>query len=322
MEPDRETVRKWLLSTPKYVDQWYLYDTYGSHLYEKVTTDNPHYDTYRKEMHILRQYADEIVSDLQDVILCELGAGNASKTTHLITALLKNNIPLTYMPIDVAKDFMEHHASLLMERFCGLVVKPITGLYIDGLNHLKNFRQNKLLIFLGGSFSNVPMPEMELLLTSIREALADSDRFLVGIDITQNKKRQLAAYSHQETIAPFILNVLTRLNREHGANFNLRKFRLCSKYVTSDSEDTFVENPQYIQIACQSTCEQVVHIDNLDLKIYMKKGEMIYAHDPEYMSLKWNWEQFQATMTKAGFAIEKKWSDDQNSFGVALLKKL
>nr|XP_006815847.1 PREDICTED: uncharacterized protein LOC102800958 [Saccoglossus kowalevskii] len=151
--------------------------------------------------------------------------------------------------------------------------------------------------------------------------MGSNDRLLIGIDIKQNEDEQVRNYSHV-TFGNFISNLLTRLNREYGADFNMDKFRIYTKYVMSENMDTFIKRPQYIKIGFQSTCEQVVYLRRLDLKIHLNKGEVIYGHEPENLSIKWNWEQFEDVMNKSGFAVEKKWSDDQQSFGVALMKKV
>ncbi|XP_077862263.1 histidine N-alpha-methyltransferase-like [Saccoglossus kowalevskii] len=321
MEASEETIRKWLLSEPKYVELWYCFDTIGSQFFEKITLENPHYHLYRTEKEILKKHADEIVSDCKDVSVCELGAGNSKKTTPLFSSLLKNNKSVTYIPIDVAKDFMEHHADLLKKQFHGLEVKPFHGLYVDGLQHIKCLNQKKLILFIGSSFSNIPIHDMESFLTTVNEAMGNNDRLLIGIDIKQNEDEQVQTYSHV-TLCNLILNLLTRLNREYGADFNMKNFRIDTKYVMSENMHTFVKRPQYIKVGCQSTCEQVVYLRNLDLKIHFKKGEVMYAHEPDSLSIKWNWQQFEEVMKKTGFSIEKKWSDDQQNFGVALMKKL
>ncbi|XP_006823974.1 histidine N-alpha-methyltransferase-like [Saccoglossus kowalevskii] len=323
MEIEHKAVRKWLLSTPKYVPMWYLYDTIGSVLYEKITMENPHYHIYRTESHILKQNADEIISGLKDIVLCELGAGNATKTAFLISALLKKNKMLTYIPIDVAKDFMEHNVSLLMQRFSeGLEAKSFAGDYVDGLHHLKGLHRNKLIMWIGNSISNVPIDDLKSLLAQINNIMGENDRFLVGIDLTQDKDKALTIYSHPDTWIPFKMNALTRLNRDLGANFKHQNFKLYTKYVRNDDVDGFVEKPQYIQHALKSICEQHVRLDALDLKLHFEAGELFFCHELEHLSLKWAWKQFEDTMIKGGFSLEKKWSDDCESYGVALLKKL
>nr|XP_006815849.1 PREDICTED: uncharacterized protein LOC102801322 [Saccoglossus kowalevskii] len=165
MEANKETIKRCLLSEPKYVEHWYCFDTIGSELFEKITLEHPHYHLYSVEKEILKKHADEIVSDLQDASVCELGAGNGDKTIPLFSSLLKNNKSITYIPIDVAKDFMEHHADLLMKQFRGLKVKPFHGLYADGLQHVKGLNQQKLILFIGNSFGNIPMNNMESFLS-------------------------------------------------------------------------------------------------------------------------------------------------------------
>ncbi|XP_006812415.1 histidine N-alpha-methyltransferase-like [Saccoglossus kowalevskii] len=315
-------IKEGLLSTPKFVPHWYLYDTYGSILFDKIAMENPYYHLYRTEKSILQQKADEIVSESDDVVLCELGAGSSTKTTLLLSALLKRNTTVTFIPIDQAKDFMENSVKTLVQRFnVGLEVKPFAGDYIDGLNYIKDINQNKLIIWLGSSISNMSMKNLKSILAHINTIMGENDRLLIGIDITQDKDKVVTMYKHFQTWAPFNFNVLTRLNREFGADFKHENFVMYTNYVASDDKNGIVENPQYVQHALESTCQHQVHVDDLDLMLNFEAGELFYCHELEHMSLKWNWKQFADTMKKGGFRIEKTWSDDGNRFGLARLRK-
>ncbi|XP_077867718.1 histidine N-alpha-methyltransferase-like [Saccoglossus kowalevskii] len=320
----QKKIKEGLLSTPKYVPQWYLYDTHGSKLFDKIAMENPSYHIYRIEKTMLEQYSDLIISDLgDDIVLCELGAGSLTKTTHIISALLKKNKDLTYIPIDIAEDFLLQNATVLQGRFDSVLkVEPFVGDYDDGLTYLRSVQKDKLLIFLGSSVSNIALSKMEIFLSRLFEAMGEKDRLLIGIDLTQDKDKLLAMYSDPETEIPFNLNLLTRLNREFNANFKRENFRLHCNYVIREDMRGTIEHAHYIQQALQSTCEQVVHLGTLDLTIRFREGELLYSHESANMSLKWSWEQFEDTMRRNGLYLEKTWSDDANSYGLALLKRM
>ncbi|XP_006822057.1 histidine N-alpha-methyltransferase-like [Saccoglossus kowalevskii] len=316
-------IKEGLLSTPKYVPHWYLYDTQGSKLFEKNAMENPLYHIYRTEKTMLEQYSDLIISDLgDDIVLCELGAGSLTKTTHIISALLNKNKDLTYIPIDIAGDFMLQNATVLQEQFDSVLVEPFVGDYNDGLTYLRSIRKGKLLIFLGNSLSNIPLNKMENFLSRVLETMGEKDRFLIGIDLTQDKDKILAMHSDPKMGISFNENLLNRLNREFNANFKKENFQLHCNYVIRDDMCGTVKHAQYIQKALKSTCEHVVHLDTLGLTIHFKEGELLYRHELVNGSLKWSWNQFEDTMKRNGLYLEKTWSDDANSYGLALLKRM
>nr|XP_006811354.1 PREDICTED: uncharacterized protein LOC102808432 [Saccoglossus kowalevskii] len=129
-------------------------------------------------------------------------------------------------------------------------------------------------------------------------------------------------YSHVQTWAPFNFNVLTRLNREFGADFKHANFVMYTNYVVSDDKDGIVESPQYVQHALKSTCQHHVRVDDMDEILHFEEGELFYCNELEHLSLKWNWKQFADTMKKGGLHIEKTWSDSGNKFGLARLRKI
>nr|XP_002742080.1 PREDICTED: uncharacterized protein LOC100372749 [Saccoglossus kowalevskii] len=324
MEIENATVVKGLLSTPKYFPHWYMYDTRGSILFDNAAMNNPHYHIYGNETRILKQNIVEIISNVgNEVVLCELGAGSSTKTTHIISALLQKNKQLTYIPIDVAKEFVEDTSRGLLAQFNnGLEVKPFAGNYIEGLCHLKTIRKEKLIIFLGNSFSNIPLHEMRSFLSHLKDAMGDNGRFLAGIDTTQDEDTLRAMYTDPHTSVPFALNCLTRLNREFEANFKLEMFRLNLELVVRDGAVDMVDNPRYIQIALKSTCKQDVNLEKLGLHMSFEADELMYVHELESLSLKWTWDQFEDTMAKGGLCLQKKWSDESDIFGLVLMESI
>ncbi|XP_077862789.1 histidine N-alpha-methyltransferase-like, partial [Saccoglossus kowalevskii] len=118
-----------------------------------------------------------------------------------------------------------YNANVLREQFHEVVkVEPFVGDYDDGLTYLKGIQQEKLLIFLGSSFSNIPLNKIEDFLSRVLETMGENDKFLIGIDLTQDKDKVLEMYSYPATEVPFNKNTLTRLNREFNANFKQENF--------------------------------------------------------------------------------------------------
>ncbi|XP_077992846.1 histidine N-alpha-methyltransferase-like [Glandiceps talaboti] len=310
-----------LQSTPKYVPHWYMFDTLGSEFFDKIAMESPYYHLYWAESSILKAHAGNIVSSLVESVpvLSELGAGSSTKTQYIIEALLKQSERLTFIPIDVAEEFMEENGKHLSAKYDALEVKPFPGEYLEGIRHIKHVQQSKLILFLGSSFSNIPMNKMKSFLLQVRDAMGENDGFLVGIDLCRDEEKLLQMYSHPGSFGPFTMNILDRLNRDFIANLRHEDFTLHCKYVKRDDSCGFINKPQYIQLGLMSKIDQTVHLVNVDLKF--KQGDVLYGHELESLSIKWTWEQFASVAEKGSMFVDKKWTDKNNKFGLAMLKR-
>ncbi|XP_070572245.1 histidine N-alpha-methyltransferase-like isoform X2 [Ptychodera flava] len=168
------TILPGLLSSPKYVPQWYTYDKLGSELFDRVTNENPDYHLYRVEMSLLKEHTDKIIDNFDETsVFAELGAGNSSKMHRLIEAILKKEGSLRFIPIDISKEYVEESAKNLIKLFPLLDVQPFVGHYLDGMVHVKSLQGSKLLVFLGSSFSSIPEAQMLPFLETIRDAIEE-----------------------------------------------------------------------------------------------------------------------------------------------------
>ncbi|XP_070572244.1 histidine N-alpha-methyltransferase-like isoform X1 [Ptychodera flava] len=318
------TILPGLLSSPKYVPQWYTYDKLGSELFDRVTNENPDYHLYRVEMSLLKEHTDKIIDNFDETsVFAELGAGNSSKMHRLIEAILKKEGSLRFIPIDISKEYVEESAKNLIKLFPLLDVQPFVGHYLDGMVHVKSLQGSKLLVFLGSSFSSIPEAQMLPFLETIRDAIeGNRDRLLIGLDTNRNPERVKKIYSHP-TFVDFMRNILTRLNKDFQADFMQDKFDPYVEYNKSNDqniEDWIIEDPEYLNTGFRSKCQQTVTLERIGKTIDLEEGEVIHINSPGKTSIKWDWKQFEKLAKAAGLTTEQIWTDQDNLFTLGLMK--
>ncbi|XP_070555929.1 histidine N-alpha-methyltransferase-like [Ptychodera flava] len=318
------TILPGLLSSQKYVPHWYMYDKFGSELFDRITHENPDYHLYRVETSLLKEYTERIISNFDETsVFAELGAGNSSKMHSLIEAMLKKEGSLRFIPIDISKEYLEESSKNLTKTFPLLDVQPFIGDYVDGMAHIKSLQGSKLLIFLGSTFSTIPMAQMLPFLETIRDSIkGNRDRLLIGLDINRNPELVKKMYNHSTNI-DFMRNILTRLNRDFRADFKQENFDHYIDYHNSKGmniEGWKIEDPEYLDAGLRSKCQQKVALDSIGKTIDLKESEIIHINIPGNSSMKWDWKQFEKLAKLAGLTTDQKWTDQDNLFALGLMK--
>jgi L-histidine Nalpha-methyltransferase len=296
-----------LVRRRKRLPPWLLYDASGSDLFEQITELREYYPT-RTERAILGAHADEMIEAAgTSLAVAELGAGTASKTQLLISALLSRQPRATYMPIDVSPSALAIAAAALA-RYRRLDVLPTVGRYPEDLRVLARLRGRRLLLFLGSNVGNYDPPAARALLAAIRRELAPGDAFLVGADMRKSGAILLAAYDDAQGVTGrFNLNVLGRLNRELGAEFDVDRFHHVVRWNRTASR---------VELYLESDRPQRVPIRSLGLEICFAAGERIHTES----SYKFTRVMLDRLFSGAGFTWERSWYDGRSWFGVHLLR--
>src|SRR4026207_2318374 len=222
-----EDVRKGLSARPKRFLPKYFYDELGSQLFEAICL-LPEYYLTRAENEILQRYADEIAASVEgNKTLVEMGSGSASKTRLVIEALLRSQAELLFMPVDISATALESSSRILLQSYPRLKIEAFAADYFVGLAELgKKPRHRTLALFLGSNVSNFDLEEAHRFLRAMRSMLHEGDALLLGADLKKDPAILEAAYNDALGVtAAFNLNVLARINRELGGNFELRAFR-------------------------------------------------------------------------------------------------
>jgi L-histidine N-alpha-methyltransferase len=224
-----------LSSTPKYLSSRYFYDDEGSRLFMEIMKLPEYYPT-RAEMTIFTEQKAEICTAFTEggrpIDLIELGAGDGTKTAVLIEHLLATGADFTYQPIDISKEANEALEARFKERFPELRIDPHTGDYFKVLDSLKNSNgRRKVILFLGSNIGNFLRDNAVAFFRSLRSVMTENDRLLIGFDMQKDPRTIVAAYDDKQGVtAAFNLNLLTRINRELGGNFDIEKFSHYAQY--------------------------------------------------------------------------------------------
>lgn len=293
----------------KFINPKFFYDHKGSELFERICNLPEYYPT-RIEIGILKKLKNELANYLNDSFrLVELGSGSSIKTRIILDMLSQIQDHVEYFPIDIS-EILTTSSKLLQEDFSKLHITGIIDTYESGLEFLKNYDNDKnLIIFLGSSFGNFSPDEGKEFLKKINLSMKNNDLFLIGLDLVKNKIILENAYNDSQGItARFNLNVLSRINDELGADFNLDNFSHYSLYNESE---------QRIEMYLKSLLNQSIIIPKANLSLTLEKNELIHT---EY-SYKYTLSQIRELMFQTGFGIENIWLDENKQFALTLISK-
>jgi L-histidine Nalpha-methyltransferase len=314
--------RDGLTSNPRTLSPWLFYDETGSELFEQIT-QLPEYYLTRTERGIFTAHADAILQEAangdethkQTLTLIELGAGTAAKTGVLLAAAVRRQGSVVYQPVDVSETALAVASKNIQADFPGVTVRCQVADYTREalpLDRLPNLRT--LALYIGSSIGNFSPASARSLLRNLRAQLLPGDKLLLGTDLAPGPQKSvatlLAAYNDAAgTTAAFNRNVLTRLNRDLGADFDLEAFTHKALWNPAHSR---------IEMHLESSRSQRVYIPanaaGPALTLTFEPGETIHTEN----SYKFAPAAIEALLTPAAFAISKTWHDPQHLFAVTL----
>ena len=293
----------------KFINPKFFYDKKGSKLFESICLLPEYYPT-RTEISILKKLKHDLPSYLDENInLVELGSGTSVKTRLILDIFTKLQPKTEYFPIDISEILTESSEQLLKD-YDTLHITGIIDTYEGGLEFLKSYDDKKnLILFLGSSFGNFTPDDGKLFLEKIFSTMKSGDLFLIGLDLVKNKNILESAYDDSQGVtAKFNLNVLSRINDELDADFDINNFSHYSIYN---------ENDQRIEMNLKSLVSQSVIIGKSNLSLNLDKGELIHT---EY-SHKYHVSQIKKLLSDVGFEFKNMWLDDEKHFSLTLVSK-
>jgi len=321
-----------LTSTPKSLAPWLFYDATGSRLFEKITA-LPEYYLTRTERDLFTAHADEIFDLVSSsthkpqsatcaspITIVELGAGTASKTGILLRALTQRQQHVLYQPIDISPSALEEARAAIEGNIPGVAVRPRVANYITDTVRIERPAGARVLaLYIGSSIGNFSPAEARQLLIRLRSELSLGDALLLGTDLAPTAGANghgksiaslLAAYNDAAGVtAAFNRNVLTRLNRELGANFNLARFTHRAIWNAAHSR---------IEMHLESSCAQAVHIPGSSagapLDLHFAAGETIHTEN----SYKFTAPAIDALLAGSRFSATRTFADPRQLFAVTL----
>lgn len=304
-----EEIASGLKKNSKFINPKFFYDKKGSELFDQICLLDEYYPT-RTEVSILKTLQNELSLFLDDDFrLVELGSGSSVKTRLILDIFDKLYDKFEYFPIDIS-EILTESSELLLRDYKNLSITGVIDTYEGGLEFIENFDNKKnLILFLGSSFGNFSPSDGKEFLKKINSTMKQGDLFLIGLDLVKNPTILEKAYNDSKGItAKFNLNVLSRINDELDADFNLDNFRHYSIYN---------QKAQRVEMYLKSLVDQSVIISKSNLSLNLQKDELIHT---EY-SHKYKLEQINDLMHKTGFNIKKTWLDENDFFGLTLVSK-
>lgn len=293
----------------KSINPKFFYDEKGSCLFKKICT-LPEYYISRTEVAILRQLEEKLPHYLNgNFRLVELGSGSSTKTRILIDILEKSQKHIEYFPIDIS-DILRESCKELQNDYKNLCITGIIDDYEPALDLVKNYDdKNNLIVFLGSSFGNYDPITGLGFLQKINSLMKSNDLFLLGLDLTKDEEVLEKAYNDSQGItAQFNLNVLSRINSELDANFDVNKFAHYAAYN---------KNQNRIEMYLRSLGKQIVSIPKADLALDIENNELIHTEN----SFKFTISQIKEMSALSNFQIRDMWFDEKRYFSLVLLSK-
>ena len=312
--------RRGLTAVPKSLSPWLFYDETGSRLFEQITALPEYYPT-RTERTIFTAHAEEIFHHLSaNLTIFELGAGTAAKTGILLRALTRSQPTVLYQPIDISPTALDEARDTIERTIPGVTVRPQTANYVTESVRIERPPDTKILaLYIGSSIGNFSPAESRDVLIRLRSELQPGDALLLGTDLaprlsesspTKSVATLLSAYNDAAGVtAAFNRNILTRLNRELGANFHIDCFTHRAIWDPTHSR---------IEMHLESLAPQTVHIppnsSGPALALNFARGETIHTEN----SYKFTPAAIATLLSDSGFSSTRTFTDLENLFAVTL----
>jgi L-histidine N-alpha-methyltransferase len=286
----------------------YLYDEVGSALFETICV-LPEYGLTRADARLLEKHAGEIVGRLPSPIrVAELGSGSGKKTRWILEALSRRQ-KTYYYPIEISPSALAACAKELGQIDLVSVVGHEQP-YLEGLRAVAEGRGGQdhlLVLFLGSTIGNFDRDAGDEFLREMRAILRPGDALLLGTDLEKSVELQLLAYNDPAGVtAAFDLNLLARINRELGADFDLAHFQHEARWNSAERR---------MEMHLRSTRRQTVHVPAASLRFMLDEDETIWTES----SHKYKADEIQRMAARTGFRCDGQWIDREWPFAQNLL---
>jgi len=295
-----------LTAEPKYLSSKYFYDDEGSRLFQQIMA-LPEYYLTKCEDDIFRTQPDAIFrafangDNAFDVV--ELGAGDGTKTAVLIRHFLERGADISYAPIDISQVAVDALEGRFRKEFPDLRMKPLTGDYFEMLGSLKGAGgRRKVVFFLGSNIGNFSREGAVMFFRSLRGVMNENDLLFIGFDLKKDPHVIASAYDDAAGVtARFNLNLLTRINRELEADFDIESFTHYANYRPIDgSARSFLISRK----------EQTVRIGALGQSFEFARWEPIFME----ISQKYSTEMIEDFARASGFAVKQNFFDTREYY--------
>lgn len=303
-----DDVRSGLLAAQKRLPCCWFYDEEGSRLFEEICA-TPEYYVTRAEDELLKTHAPAIVTSLPPATtVVELGSGSAAKTRRILDALAATGRLARYVMIDISPSALAASAAALARDYPTLPLVALCAEYEEGLERLATLAPApRLVLWLGSNVGNFHRDEAAAFLARLRARLAPADRLLLGIDLRKGRAVLEPAYDDAAGVtARFNQNLLVRVNRELGGDFDVADFRHRATWNEADGR---------IEMWLDARRDLRVRITALDLAVDFRRGEALHTEN----SYKYSEAEIDTLAERAGLRVAGRWFDGGRRVAETLL---
>ncbi len=297
----------------KSLPSWLFYDAEGDKIFQQIMAmpeyylTNAEYEIFQNQkVAILKHF----LSTSNAFNLIEFGAGDGLKTEVLLKHFTDNQIDFNYRPVDISYSVLKQLEERMQKSMPSLKIDPVNKEYFSALEELNHDRQNPMIVlFMGANIGNFHISEAELFVSKIAASFKAGDQLMIGFDLKKNPNLILDAYFDAGGITTrFNMNLLSRLNRELSADFDINQFMHYPYYdPQTGTAKSFIV----------SKIEQSIHFANLDKTFHFKAWEPIHVE----FSQKFDKEMIEELAAKAGLKVAEYFYDEKKYFADVLLKK-
>ncbi|MGH9682916.1 MAG: L-histidine N(alpha)-methyltransferase [Candidatus Acidiferrales bacterium] len=285
----------------------YLYDEVGSALFDVICL-LPEYGLSRAGMRLLQRYSGEIVKRLPErVMVAELGSGSGQKTRWVLEALARRQ-RVNYYPIDISRSAL-YRCEMELSHMELVSIVGFERAYIEGLREVAARRREgeaMLVLFLGSTIGNFDRPADDQFLREVRSVLRVGDALLLATDLEKPVPQLLAAYDDAAGVTTaFNKNLLARINRELGGDFDLGRFEHVARWDESERR---------VEMHLRSTAWQRITIREAGYRFYLREGETIWTES----SHKYDPQGVIGMGERAGYRFQGQWLDSEWAFAQSL----
>jgi L-histidine Nalpha-methyltransferase len=301
-----------LMGSPKSLPSWLFYDEHGDKLFQEIM-GLPEYYVTRCEYEILHSYKDDLLNYFNHsnkaFQLIELGPGDGLKTELLLKHFVSKGATFVYTPVDISTNVLDQLKNRLHKKLPDLNINAVRANYSDAIEALNN-RQKKIVFFLGANIGNYTRMEALAFLQALSLSFTERDYALIGFDLKKHPHVIERAYNDPQGVTrEFNLNLLHRLNRELGANFDVSNF---IHYPYYDPQTGAARS--YLV----STKDQEVNFQSVGRTIKFQAWESIRTE----ISQKYDLLMIEKLISEAGLEIVDLFFDADHFFCDVLLKKV
>jgi L-histidine N-alpha-methyltransferase len=302
-----DEVRAGLSATPKTLAPKLFYDAVGSRLFEEITRLPEYYLTRTETCILLAQAPSMVMAAGLPASVIELGAGTAIKTRLILAALQARRGPVRFCPVDVSEAALteaEQNLHALRE----IKVEPLIADYTSSMDFIADVPAPRLILYLGSSIGNFEPLHASRLMARLRARLSAGDTLLLGTDLVKPASVLLPAYDDAAGVtAAFNRNLLVRINRELGADFDPESFAHVARWNPLASR---------MEMYLESLRAQEVAIPALPMRVHFARGETIHTEN----SYKFTATMVDSILQNGGFTRDCTWYDAWRWFAVHLAR--